>query len=354
MMAGMVTSPNVREERVRIKVVGAGGGGGSAVHRMISAAPGGVELIAVDTDVRALERRDVGVKLIIGQQVTDGLGCGGDWVKGRAAADESRDRLGEVVGGADLVFVTAGMGGGTGTGSAPIIAEVAKAAAALTIGVVTRPFRWEGRVRGQTAELGIEALRGAADALIVISNDRLGRLAGPGSTLDRAFRIGDEVLQQGVRGIADLIVNPGVINLDLADVRAIVTDAGEALMGIGHGAGERRAEDAARQALSSPLLETSIEGAENVLFNITAAAVTLPECEGAAQIIREAAHPDANIIFGVIEDARLRDEAWITVVATRRAAAESGSRRVRHPWSTSQHVVPDVPPLLVWRPAAMT
>src|SRR5437588_2528427 len=306
-----------QDGRARIKVIGCGGGGGNAVNRMISAALKGVEFIAVNTDMQALERCNADIKVNIGRKLTRGLGSGGDWTKGRDAADESRTELNELVKEADMVFITAGMGGGTGTGASSVIAEVAKAEGALTIGVVTRPFRWEGKVRNENAEEGIKNLRDKVDALIVIPNDRLAQVVDKKTTLEEAFRIADDVLRQGVQGIADLIVNPGVINLDFADVKAIMTDTGEALMGIGFGSGDNRAEDAAKQAVASPLLETSIDGAQGILFNITAGKdITLFECEKAAEIVKASADPGANLIFGVVNDERMQGEVKITVIAT--------------------------------------
>jgi cell division protein FtsZ len=306
-----------QDGKARIKVVGTGGGGGNAVNRMISAALKGVEFIAVNTDLQALERCNADVKVNIGRKLTRGLGSGGDWTKGRDAADESRTELGEIVKDSDMVFITAGMGGGTGTGSSSVIAELAKEQGALTIGVVTRPFSWEGKIRNETAEEGIKALRNKVDALIVIPNDRLSQVVDPKTTLEDAFRIADDVLRQGVQGIADLIVSPGVINLDFADVKAVMEDTGEALMGIGFGSGDNRAEDAAKQAVSSPLLETSIDGARGILFNITAGKdITLHECQKAAQIVRASADPGANIIFGVVSDERMQGEVKLTVIAT--------------------------------------
>jgi len=306
-----------QDGRARIKVIGAGGGGGNAVNRMISAALKGVEFIAVNTDLQALERCNADVKVNIGRKLTRGLGSGGDWTKGRDAAEESRAELSELVKEADMVFVTAGMGGGTGTGSSSVIAEVAKAEGALTIGVVTRPFLWEGKVRNDNAEEGIQSLKGKVDALIVIPNDRLGQVVDRKTTLEEAFRIADDVLRQGVQGIADLIVNPGVINLDFADVKTVMTETGEALMGIGFGTGDNRAEDAAKQAVASPLLETSIDGARGILFNITAGKdITLFECQKAAEIVKASADPTANIIFGVVNDDRMQGEVKITVIAT--------------------------------------
>ncbi len=304
------------EGRARIKVVGCGGGGGNAVNRMISKALK-VQFIAVNTDKQALERCQADIKVQIGGKLTRGLGAGGDWTRGRDAADESRIELAEVVKDSDMVFITAGMGGGTGTGSAAVVAALAKESGALTIGVVTRPFTFEGRVRNDTAEHGIKELREQVDALIVIPNDRLGQVTTSKTTLEDAFRMADDVLRQGVQGISDLVTNPGVINLDFADVKAIMENAGEALMGIGHGAGDTRAEDAAKQAVSSPLLETSIDGAKGILFNITAGKdITLHEVQKAAEIVRAAADPGANIIFGVVRDDSMQGEIKLTVIAT--------------------------------------
>ncbi len=298
----------LHEGRARIKVVGCGGGGGNAVNRMISKALK-VQFIAVNTDKQALERCQADVKVQMGNKVTRGLGAGGDWTRGRDAADESRTELSAVVQESDMVFITAGMGGGTGTGSAAIVAELAKEAGALTIGVVTRPFAFEGRIRNDTAEEGIKALRSQVDALIVIPNDRLAQVASSKTTLEEAFRMADDVLRQGVQGISDLVTQPGVINLDFADVKAIMENAGEALMGIGHGAGDSRAKDAA--------LETSIDGAKGILFNITAGKdITLQEVQKAAEIVRSAADPGANIIFGVVRDDTMQGEIKITVIAT--------------------------------------
>src|SRR2546421_10353058 len=307
-----------QDGRARIKVIGAGGGGGNAVNRMISAALKGVEFIAVNTDLQALERCNANVKVNIGRKLTRGLGSGGDWTKGRDAADESRAELSELVKDSEMVFITAGMGGGTGTGSTGVIAEVAKAEGALTIGVVTRPFRWEGKVRNETAEEGIKQLRDKVDALIVIPNDRLSQVVDKKTTLEEAFRIADDVLRQGVQGISDLIVNPGVINLDFADVKAIMTDTGEALMGIGFGSGDTRSEDAAKQAVASPLLETSIDGAQGILFNITAGKDITPHgCEKAAGIVKASGDPNTNTIFDVVNDDPLQGAGKITAIATR-------------------------------------
>ena len=348
----------LHEGRARIKVVGCGGGGGNAVNRMISKALK-VQFIAVNTDKQALERCQADVKVQMGSKVTRGLGAGGDWTRGRDAADESRTELTAVVQESDLVFVTCGMGGGTGTGSAAIVAELAKGAGALTIGVVTRPFRFEGKVRNETAEAGIKHLREKVDALIVIPNDRLSQVVDKKTTLEEAFKIADDVLRQGVQGIADLIVNPGVINLDFADVKAIMTDTGEALMGIGFGSGDNRSEDAAKQAVASPLLETSIDGAQGILFNITAGKdITLHECEKAAEIVKASADPSANIIFGVVNDDRMQGEVKITVIATgfgRKAARPvAQAQQAAEPMAQAQ-APPEYPrPLVEPRPAFTT
>ena len=299
-----------------IKVVGIGGGGVNAVNRMIDAGLKGVEFIAVNTDAQALLMSNADVKIDIGRELTRGLGAGSDPEMGRQAAEEHRDELAEVMAGADMVFVTAGEGGGTGTGGAPVIAEIAKSQGALTIGVVTRPFRFEGRLRGNQAEDGIVRLRNSVDTQIVIPNDRLLAMASEKTSLTNAFRMADEVLLQGVRGITDLITTPGLINTDFADVRKIMTDAGSALMGVGRASGEGRALNAARAAIASPLLEDSIDGARGVLLNIAGSdELGLHEVNEAAEVIHDHAHPEANIIFGTVIDPDLGDEIQITVVA---------------------------------------
>jgi cell division protein FtsZ len=299
-----------------IKVVGVGGGGGNAVNRMIDAGLKGVEFIAVNTDAQALLMSDADVKLDLGRQLTRGLGAGSDPEVGRQAAEEHREEIEEVLKGADMVFITAGKGGGTGTGGAPIIAEMAKSAGALTIGVVTRPFTFEGRRRSVQAEQGIQALKEKVDTLIIIPNDRLLQVSDEKTSMLNAFKMADEVLLQGVQGITDLITTPGLINTDFADVKMIMTNAGSALMGIGYASGEGRAVTAARAAISSPLLEASIEGARGILLNISGPSdLGLFEVNEAAEIIAEAAHPDANIIFGAVVDDALGDEVRITVIA---------------------------------------
>ena len=299
-----------------IKVVGAGGGGVNAVNRMIEAGLKGVEFIGVNTDAQALLMSDADVKLDIGRELTRGLGAGSDPDVGRRAAEEHHDEIHEAIKGADMVFITAGEGGGTGTGAAPVIAEIAKSQGALTIGVVTRPFGFEGRRRSVQAENGIQALKDKVDTLIVIPNDRLLSVASDKTTMLNAFKMADEVLLQGVQGITDLITVPGLINTDFADVKMILHDAGSALMGIGYGSGNGRAATAARQAISSPLLEASIEGARGILFNISGGSDTgLFEVNEAAEIIRGVAHPDANIIFGAVIDDGMADEIRVTVIA---------------------------------------
>ncbi|MDR7522191.1 MAG: cell division protein FtsZ [Armatimonadota bacterium] len=300
-----------------IKVVGVGGGGSNAVNRMISAGLRGVEYIAVNTDAQALALSSADKKIHIGAKVTKGLGAGGDPQVGRQAAEESREELREALGGADMVFITAGMGGGTGTGGAPIIAELAREHGSLTIGVVTRPFGFEGKRRAQTAEEGVRTLRQKVSTLITIPNDRLLQIIDRQATVIEAFRTADDVLRQGVQGIADLITVPGLINLDFADVRAIMAEAGSALIGIGVASGDDRATRAAQAAISSPLLETSMDGARGVLINVTGGTdLGLLEVSEAARIVAEAADPEANIIFGAVIDEKVRDEVRITVIAT--------------------------------------
>lgn len=300
-----------------IKVIGVGGGGNNAVNRMITAGLKGVDFISINTDAQALNLSRAGQKVQIGTKLTKGLGAGANPEVGMKAAEESRDELLEALKGVDMVFVTAGMGGGTGTGAAPIVAEVAKELGALTVGVVTRPFTFEGRKRAMQAEKGIAELKSKVDTLITIPNDRLLQVVDKNTTIHEAFRIADDVLRQGVQGISDLIAVPGLINLDFADVKTIMKNTGSALMGIGQATGENRAADAARKAISSPLLETSIEGAKGVLLNITGGPnMTLFEVNEASEIIAEAADPDANIIFGAVIDESLKEEVRVTVIAT--------------------------------------
>jgi len=300
-----------------IKVVGVGGGGSNAVNRMISAGLRGVEFIAINTDAQALAMSNADTKIHIGSKVTKGLGAGGDPEVGRQAAEESKEDLTEALEGADMVFVAAGMGGGTGTGGAPVVAEVARALNALTIGVVTKPFAFEGRRRAQAAEDGVATLKQKVNTLITIPNDRLLQIIDRTATVIEAFRTADDVLRQGVQGIADLITVPGLINLDFADVRTVMHEAGSALIGIGVGTGEDRAIRAAQAAISSPLLETSMQGARGVLINVTGGVdLGLVEVSEAAQIIKDAADPEANIIFGAVIDDKADGEVRITVIAT--------------------------------------
>src|SRR5436309_4711734 len=300
-----------------IKVVGVGGGGSNAVNRMIRAELLGVEFIAVNTDAQALLLSDAPHKLRIGDKVTKGLGSGADPVVGRKSAEDDSEKLYEALKEADMVFVTAGMGGGTGTGAAPIIAEIAKDIGALTVAVVTKPFQFEGSKRKLLAEQGINDLVDKVDTLITIPNDRLLQVVEKRTTMTDAFRIVDDVLRQGVQGISDLITVPGLINLDFADVKTIMTNAGSALMGIGHGSGETRATEAVRAAIMSPLLEQSIDGARGVLFTITGGPdLTLFEVNEAAEIIHAAADPEANIIFGAVIDERMGADVKISVIAT--------------------------------------
>lgn len=299
-----------------IKVVGVGGGGCNAVNRMIDAGLKGVEFIAVNTDAQALLMSDADVKLDIGRELTRGLGAGSDPDVGGQAAMDHRDEIEEVLKGADMVFITAGKGGGTGTGGAPVIADIARNMGALTIGVVTRPFGFEGRRRSVQAESGIQNLKDKVDTLIIIPNDRLLSVSDEKTTMLNAFKAADEVLLQGVQGITDLITTPGLINTDFADVKMIMTSAGSALMGIGYASGEGRAVNAARAAINSPLLEASIEGARGILLTISGPSdLGLFEVNEAAEIVGEAAHPDANIIFGAVIDDSLGDEVRITVIA---------------------------------------
>ncbi|MDX1977457.1 MAG: cell division protein FtsZ [Pseudanabaenaceae cyanobacterium bins.68] len=301
----------------KIKVIGVGGGGGNAVNRMIASELSGVEFWSFNTDAQALLQSSSPRRFQMGQKVTRGLGAGGNPAMGQKAAEESRDDIARAIEGADLVFITAGMGGGTGTGAAPIIAEIAKEAGALTVGVVTKPFSFEGRRRTQQAEEGTEALQGRVDTLIVIPNDKLLSVVPEHTPVQEAFRVADDVLRQGVQGISDIITIPGLVNVDFADIRAVMADAGSALMGIGLGQGKSRAREAAMTAISSPLLESSIEGANGVVFNITGGEdLTLHEVNAAAEIIYEVVDPNANIIFGAVIDSRLENEVRITVIAT--------------------------------------
>ncbi|HLS90342.1 MAG TPA: cell division protein FtsZ [Limnochordia bacterium] len=300
-----------------IKVIGVGGAGCNAVNRMIEADLQGVQFVSMNTDAQALQSSNASHKLQLGAKLTRGLGAGSNPEIGQRAAEESREEIRALLEGADMVFVTAGMGGGTGTGGAPVVAEIAKELSALTVAVVTKPFSFEGRKRLAQAERGIAELREKVDTLIVIPNDRLLQVVDKRTSMLEAFRIADDVLRQGVQGISDLITVPGLINLDFADVRTIMTSAGSALMGIGRATGEDRAVKAAKQAVSSPLLEASIEGARGILLNITGSSnLGLFEVNEAAEIIAEAADPEAVIIFGAVIDETLQDEIRVTVIAT--------------------------------------
>ena len=311
-----------------IKVAGVGGGGTNAVNRMVEAGVAGVEFIAVNTDAQALLMLEADMKVQVGSHSTRGLGAGADPDVGRAAAEESRDELKDALKGADMVFVTAGEGGGTGTGGAPIVAELARELGALTVGVVTRPFSFEGKRRGDQAERGIQELAERVDTLIVIENDRLLQVVEKQTSILDAFRIADDILRQGVQGITDLITVPGLVNLDFADVRTIMRDAGSALMGIGIASGENRAGEAARAAVSSPLLEASIEGATGILLNITGPAdLGLFEVNEAAEVVTGAADQNANVIFGAVVDDKHADQVRVTVIATGFGTPRSARRR---------------------------
>ncbi|MBA3235292.1 MAG: cell division protein FtsZ [Chloroflexi bacterium] len=300
-----------------IRVIGVGGGGSNAVNRMIRAEMMGVEFIACNTDAQALLQADAPHKIRIGDKITRGLGAGGDASIGQRAAEEDSEKISQALADSDMVFITAGMGGGTGSGAAPVVAQLAKETGALTIGVVTKPFSFEGAKRKLVAEKAAEELKAQVDTLITIPNDRLRDVVQKNTSILDAFRVVDDVLRQGVQGISDIITMPGLINLDFADVRAIMRDAGSALMGIGRASGENRAVEAARQAIASPLLEVDIAGAQGILFNITGSStLSLFEVTEAAEEIRAAADPEANIIFGTSFNERLGDEVMITVIAT--------------------------------------
>jgi len=305
------------ESFARIKVVGVGGGGCNAVNRMIAEGLQGIEFVTINTDAQALLLSNASTRVRIGDKVTRGLGAGGNPEVGQKAAEESAEELYEVLKGTDMVFVTAGLGGGTGTGAAPVVAQIAKEVGALTIGVVTRPFTFEGSRRQGSAENGISRLKEHADTLIVIPNDRLLQIVDKRSSLQDAFRIADDVLRQGIQGISELITVPGLINLDFADVRAIMSEGGAALMAVGKASGEDRARIAAEAAISSQLLDITIDGARGILFNVTGGpSLTLFEVNQAAAIIKETAHPDVNLIFGAVIDPNMSDELRVTVIAT--------------------------------------
>jgi cell division protein FtsZ len=307
----------VPSNAARIKVIGVGGGGGNAINRMIASQITGVEFWSINTDAQALALSHAPKRLQVGQKLTRGLGAGGNPAIGQKAAEESRDEIANALANSDLVFITAGMGGGTGTGAAAIVAEVAKEVGALTVGIVTRPFTFEGRRRTGQAEEGIAALQSRVDTLIIIPNDKLLTVISEQTPVQEAFRVADDILRQGVQGISDIITIPGLVNVDFADVRAVMADAGSALMGIGLGSGKSRAKEAANGAIKSPLLECSIEGARGVVFNITGGSdMTLHEVNAAAETIYEVVDPNANIIFGAVIDDKMQGEIKITVIAT--------------------------------------
>lgn len=322
--------PNQLESFARIKVIGVGGGGCNAIDRMIDEGLLGVDFVAVNTDAQALMLSKAPTRVRIGEKLTRGLGSGGDSEIGRKAAEESAEDLYEVLTGSDMVFITAGMGGGTGTGASSIIAQIAKEVGSLTIGVVTRPFTFEGSRRIQSAEVGIGKLKEQADTLIVIPNDRLLQIVDKRANLNNAFRMADDVLYQGVQGISELITIPGLINLDFADVRTIMSEGGAALMAVGKASGEGAARAAAEQAISSQLLDITIDGARGILFNVTGGPdLTLFDVNEAAAIIKETAHPDVNLIFGAVIDPEMKDNVRITVIATGFERTSSVSRRLK-------------------------
>jgi cell division protein FtsZ len=305
------------EVSARIVVVGVGGGGSNAVNRMIQAGVHSVEFVAVNTDAQALARSDARHRIRIGEKLTRGLGAGGSPQVGQRAAEESQELIYDILRGADMVFVAAGMGGGTGTGASPVVASIARELGALTVGVVTKPFTFEGRKRMASAEEGINQLRQRVNTLITIPNDKMLSVIDKRTSLEQAFGVVDDVLRQGIQGISELITEPGLINVDFADVKAIMSEPGNALMAIGRGSGDQRAIDAANQAVSSPLLDVSMEGARGVLFNITGGGdLTLAEINDAAEIINKAADPDANFIFGTVTDPSMGNEVKITLIAT--------------------------------------
>lgn len=329
----MHTSPPM-ESFARIKVVGVGGGGSNAVNRMIEEGLSGIEFVAVNTDAQALLLSDAPTRVRIGDKLTRGLGAGGDPEMGQKAAEESAEDLYEVLKGSDMVFIAAGIGGGTGTGAAPIIAQIAKEIGALTIGVVTRPFTFEGAKRAQSAESGIGRLKEQVDTLIVIPNDRLLQIADKKASLHDSFKIADDVLRQGIQGISELITVPGLINLDFADVRTIMSEGGAALMAVGRATGEDRARSAAEQAITSTLLDITIDGARGILFNVTGGHdLSLFEVNQVAAIIKETAHPDVNLIFGAVIDPSMGEDLRVTVIATgfdnSHSAGKRAARRAR-------------------------
>ncbi len=335
-MSTSMNQPNQLESFARIKVVGVGGGGCNGVDRMIGEGLQGVEFVAINTDAQALMLSKASTRVRIGEKLTRGMGSGGDPEVGCKAAEESAEDIYEVLKGSDMVFITAGMGGGTGTGGGPVVAQIAKEVGALTIGVVTRPFSFEGSHRINSAEAGISKLKDQADTLIVIPNDRLLQIVDKRANLQQAFCMADDVLRQGVQGISELITVPGLINLDFADVRTIMSEGGAALMAVGMGQGDDAAQIAAQQAISNQLLDITIDGARGILFNVTGGSdMTLFEVNQAATIIKETAHPDVNLIFGAVVDPNMKDEVRITVIAT-------GFERTGVPRSIMKPVVSDI------------
>ena len=320
------SQPSQVDGMATVKVIGVGGGGCNAVSRMYRERVPGVEYLAVNTDAQHLLRSELPVKIRVGDKLTRGLGVGGNPEIGRAAAEESREELYEAVRGADMVFIAVGMGGGTGTGAASVVAEIAQETGALTIAVVTKPFNFEGRKRAKHAEDGIRWLKDHVDTLIVIPNDRLTAICDETVTTEHAFKLADDVLRQGVQSIAELVTVPGEINVDFADVKTIMSGAGPAWMAIGHGQGENRAIDAARAAINSPMLDVSIEGARGVLFNITGGSdMTLQELQQASEVIGQAVDPEANIIFGMVTDMKMENEVRVTIIATGLPTIEASS-----------------------------
>ena len=357
--SGAMTGSSEIGGPAQIKVVGIGGGGCNAVARMVKEQVFGVDYICVNTDAQALMRTEAPSRIRIGDQLTGGLGAGGNPERGRQAAEESREEIGEILKGSDMIFLASGMGGGTGTGAAPVVAELAKGNEALTVAVVTRPFTWEGSHRKRRAEEGVMRLREKVDTLLVIPNDALVGVCDRKVTMSNAFKLADEVLRRSITAIAELITTPGDINLDYADVKAIMKDAGSAMMGIGYGEGDNRATDAARDAINNPLLDVSIEGAKGVLFNITGGAnLTLSEVHASAEIISKAVDPDADIFFGMTTDSRMEDQVKITLIATKFPNGESTTsfttpetigRLMQEPGEISEEKL-DVPPFLRNRP----
>ncbi|VXD23267.1 cell division protein FtsZ [Planktothrix paucivesiculata] len=328
----------------KIKVIGVGGSGGNAVNRMIDSQVAGIEFWSMNTDAQALTLSKAQKRLQVGQKLTKGLGAGGNPAIGQKAAEESREEIQKALEGADLVFITAGLGGGTGTGGAPVVAEVAKELGALTIGVVTRPFHFEGRRRISQADEGIAALQSRVDTLIVIPNNKLLEVIAEQTPVQEAFRYADDVLRQGVQGISDIITIPGLVNVDFADVRAVMADAGSALLGIGIASGKSRAREAAVAAIASPLLESSIDGAKGVVFNITGGTdLTLHEVNAAAETIYEVVDPNANIIFGAVIDERMQGEVKITVIATGFSGENKSAIPVTRTTSVPQGNIPVIP-----------